>query len=135
MVAQYTLDEWHGWHYYHQIDDILALIQAEDESLMRSLDFLILHRFVAATCRLRHWSHYSALHIRIYLIPFDLANVEGKLWRRDENIVLKHARKFLRDLLFKLSKDLTAWNAESVCSCSMPGKPFMEDQPVRGCLL
>jgi hypothetical protein len=125
-----TQDASHDWHHYHEIDDIANLMLVEDESLLRSLDFLIRHRFVTATCSIRYWSCYSALHIRIYLIPFDLANVEGRLRRRDENTILKHARKFLRDLLLKLSRNITAWNADSVSSQSEHSQLFFGDQTV-----
>lgn len=100
----------HAWHYYSGRSTLAGLIQPEDEPLARLLDFLILHKFIAVTCRAMSWSHFSILHLRVYLIPYDLANVEGQLRRRDEATVLNPARKYLRTLLFKLCADTSAWD-------------------------
>lgn len=100
-------NQWHSWP---GRDIIHALLPPEDDRLLRSVDFLIFHNFIAATCQI---SSDRKLYIRVYLIPFDLPNVEGRLRRRDEVTVLKPARNYLRTLLFRLTRDLASWNGDS----------------------
>lgn len=120
-----------GWHLYAGLGETMGLVKAEDESLMRMLDFLVVHQFIAVTCRVEGWSYSSVLHLRVYLIPYDLANVEGKLRRRDEATVLNPARNYLRQLLLKLSRDPETWNAESYVPDPVIVFPFFDDGAVR----
>ncbi|GBE90165.1 hypothetical protein SCP_1900140 [Sparassis crispa] len=57
------------------------------------------------------------LYIRIYLIPYDLENVKGKLRMRDE-AVLVQARRYMRSLLSELVIDDHNWDAEPMESMS-----------------
>ncbi|EKM55021.1 uncharacterized protein PHACADRAFT_142857 [Phanerochaete carnosa HHB-10118-sp] len=100
------------WHHYPGNGHLASLLQAEDEQFTRLLDFLITHKFIAATCRICAPSGSSRLYIRVYLIPHDLANVEGRLRQRDETAVLAPARKYLRTLLLKLSRIHSLWEGE-----------------------
>lgn len=101
------------WHHYTGWRIFSGALQPDDEPLVRLLDFLILHKFIAATCKITSYNHLSIMTLRVYIIPFDLSNVEGQLRRRDEATVLNPARKYLRTLLSKLSTDASAWEGES----------------------
>lgn len=85
------------------------------------LAFLIKHEFVAVTCRLS--DDRLALVIRIYVIPWDLANYGGKLRLRDESKVLAPARKYLRALFPKIVRDPAAWEGHLGSSCTEPFLP------------
>jgi hypothetical protein len=103
----------HDWHRLREIKDladILVLLAADDldEQLLRPLDFLVRHGFAAATCRVQNGSQDSALHVRVYLIPSDIVSVAGRLQGGREN-----GRKYLHDLLVRLARDASSWNAET----------------------
>ena len=78
---------------------------------LRQLDFLAKHSFIAATCRLDAVA--TTLFVRIYLIPWDLPGVHGKLRVRDEVSVVAPARRHLRSLLTEIVQDDDAWDALS----------------------
>ncbi|KAI0306693.1 P-loop containing nucleoside triphosphate hydrolase protein [Multifurca ochricompacta] len=65
------------------------------ETLYRHLDFLIEHKFFAVQCKIGDSG--AALILRVYIIPYDLPGVQGKLRVRDEASVLKPARVCLRN--------------------------------------
>lgn len=96
-------DGWHDWPGYAHLS---STMRAEEHDLLRMIDFLATHKFISATCRL---GHQAGLKSRIYLIPWDLAGVEGRLRRRDIQTVLQPARKYLRILLFRITKDDASW--------------------------
>lgn len=101
-------DHWHdGAH-----DCLSELILLEDTELAHNIAFLTSNKFVAATFRriTRKESLTAHLFVRIYLIPFDLANVGGVLRRRDEAIILHPARKHLRALLSRIRCDYSSWD-------------------------
>lgn len=102
------------WHAYSTRGS--GLFSTEDDQIMRVLDFLILHKFLAASCRIVAGSPSSSrptqLYIRIYLIPYDLANVEGILRRRDEALVLSPARRYMRALLSRVTCDTASWEGK-----------------------
>lgn len=97
------------WHPF-ELTSLLPLIKsAEDESTLRSLDFLVKHQFISVT--IRQASSLDIVYFRIFLIPWDLANVQGRLLRRDEATILSPARKFLRNLLPRISRCPDMWMA------------------------
>jgi hypothetical protein len=95
------------WHYF-QADAVLSQLEnyQPDYSVVQRLSFLIKHSFVVATCRLTNLS--SVLCIRIYVVPYDLAGVQGKLRIRDHATLLK-ARPLLRSLLQQTLQDPRLW--------------------------
>lgn len=117
------------WHHYPGNGHLVSLVQAEDEQFIRLLDFLIIHKFIAATCRICAPSSSLRLYIRVYLIPHDLANVEGRLRQRDEVTVLAPARKYLRTLLLRLSRNNSLWEGET--DDQRPSSMFFDETAVR----
>ena len=95
-----------GWHYFNAHSVIPHLSDSEDISFCRQIEFLVKHRFIMATYRA---THDAAMALRIYLIPYDLSNVQGKLRVRGEN-VLAPAKRYLRQLLPKIINNGEIWD-------------------------
>ena len=95
-----------GWHYFNAHSVIPHLSDSEDISFCRQIEFLVKHRFIMATYRA---THDAAMALRIYLIPYDLSNVQGKLRVRGEN-VLAPAKRYLRQLLPKIINNKDIWD-------------------------
>ncbi|KZT69833.1 hypothetical protein DAEQUDRAFT_726146 [Daedalea quercina L-15889] len=100
-----------GWHTLPSAAALEPLLAPDDGPLLRlrQLNFLVKHHFVAATCKLDATS--SILYLRIYLIPWDLPNVHGKLRVRDEGSIVTPARRHLRSLFAEIVQDDDAWDA------------------------
>jgi hypothetical protein len=116
-----------GWHPF--TPSMVNAAGADHESSLPEidLDFLVKHRFVCATCQ--RSSDGTSLVIRIYLIPHDLANFEGKLRNRDEIQVMTPARKYLKALLPRIIQDALAWNGHSSAKPS-GSRPFLSQAVV-----
>jgi hypothetical protein len=100
-----------GWHPF-------TYVAGEEDQLA----FLIDHKFVSATCRLAE--DKTALIVRIYIVPYDLANYGGKLRNRDETKVVAPARKYLKALLPRIIQDRAIWDGRTV-TASSPAKLFL----------
>jgi len=98
-----------GWHPFEHsvLKDHLAV---DDANVCREIEFLVQHRFIAVTYCL---GPLPRVFLRIYIIPFDLANVQGKLRVRKE-ITLNPARRYLRTLLPKISQNSVNWNGDGL---------------------
>ena len=94
-----------GWHYFNAHSVIPHLSVSEDISFCRQIEFLVKHRFIMATYRA---TYDAAMALRIYLIPYDLSNVQGKLRVRGES-VLAPAKRYLRQLLPKIINNEEVW--------------------------
>ena len=94
-----------GWHTFRSDWVIEYLGNCEELALVQGLDFLIHHNFVRATCR---GDRDGRLVLRIYLVQFDLSNVQGRLRVRKES-TLSAARRYMRMLLPKLSQSPDRW--------------------------
>ncbi|KAK7019510.1 helicase C-terminal domain-containing protein [Favolaschia claudopus] len=77
----------------------------EDHSILHELEYLILHKFVFASFALVDSKYLS---LRIYLVPYDLPGVQGRLRSRRDDIV-GQARRSLISLLPKLAQDPDCW--------------------------
>ena len=117
-----------GWHSFQGQSLLKRLVTPEDDALLRELDFLINHLFISCTYRLGRLGNF--LHIRVYLIPHDLKNVQGKLRIRDEATVLAPGRKFLKVLLQRIVQDDMLWEGDDVSSSHIP-RPFLPQSIVR----
>ena len=102
-----------GWHVLPSAATLEPMLVPNDTPLLRlrQLDFLMKHSFIAATCRLD--AVVNILFVRIYLIPWDLPGVHGKLRVRDEISVVAPARRHLRNILAEIVQDDDAWDALS----------------------
>jgi len=95
-----------GWHNFNAHSIIPHLCDPGDISFCRQIEFLVKHRFIMATYRA---SNGATMALRIYLIPYDLSNVQGKLRVRVEN-VLAPAKRYLRQLLPRIINNEEIWN-------------------------
>lgn len=95
-----------GWHYFNAHSVIPHLSDSDDISFCRQIEFLVKHRFIMATYRA---TYDAAMALRVYLIPYDLSNVQGKLRVRGES-VLAPAKRYLRQLLPKIINNEEIWN-------------------------
>ena len=102
-----------GWHIFRS-DWLIEYLESSELALIQDIDFLIRHNFVRATCR---GAQDGRLVLRIYLVQFDLSNVQGRLRIRKENI-LSAARRYMRALLPKLSQSPDKWLGREI----LPGK-------------
>lgn len=95
-----------GWHYFNAHSIIPQLSDSEDISFCRHIEFLVKHRFIMVTYRA---TYDAAMALRIYIIPYDLSNVQGKLRVRGES-VLAPAKRYLRQLLPMIVNNEEIWN-------------------------
>lgn len=99
-----------GWHIFLDLD--LDYIDSGSD-LIKSLRFLVEQHFVAATYRLAHEKSGIQLLIRIYLIPYDLPGVNGRLThnvrKREQGQVLGLARQYMSKLLPQIIQDEESW--------------------------
>ena len=99
-------DNWHPFQ-HNVFKDRLAV---NDASVCREIEFLVQHRFISVTYRL---GPLPRIFLRIYIVPFDLTNVQGKLRVRKE-IILGPARRYFRRLLPKITQDHDNWNGDGL---------------------
>lgn len=83
----------------------------QDITVLESLSFLVEHEFTRIT--LKFLPLHSLLLLRVYLIPYDLPGVQGRLMNRQEHI-LGHYRRLMRDILPKLISDGDYWRGTDV---------------------
>ncbi|EGO21281.1 hypothetical protein SERLADRAFT_452413 [Serpula lacrymans var. lacrymans S7.9] len=95
-----------------------------EKTILNSIEFLIEHRFIRATGRLGTGGQF--LFVRIYLIPHDLPNVQGKLRNRSD-IIKREGKKCLQTLLDRIVQDQGNWDGdECVPSCSTDNRNMAE---------
>ncbi|KAJ6526270.1 SNF2 family N-terminal domain-containing protein [Mycena vulgaris] len=99
-----------GWRVFAANEILPYLNNAEDDPLLRELDFLVLHKFIFASYELLE---KSSISIRVYLIPHDLAGVQGQLRVRKDKI-LGAARRYLSGLLPKLFRSHDCWDGRAL---------------------
>jgi len=83
----------------------------QDLAILESLSFLVEHEFARVTSKFL--TLHSLLLLRVYLVPYDLPGVQGRLMKRQEHI-LGHYRRYLREILPKLIKDAEYWRGADV---------------------
>ena len=130
ILNNYICDHSHledGWHALRTDLVLQNLMSEEDDSLIREMAFLIKHAFISCSCRLSH--NGNSLTIRVYLIPYDLSNVQGRLRVRDESTVLAPSRRYLKALLQRLAQDSDLWEGAEVNPHTAPS-PFIPHEKV-----
>ncbi|OCH92096.1 hypothetical protein OBBRIDRAFT_475629 [Obba rivulosa] len=115
-----------GWHPYPGYSSLESLLKPEDVEIARSLEFLVLHHFAAATCCIDRLTH--TLILRVYLIPHDLPNVQGRLRQRDETTVLAPGRRALQIVLPKIMQDDNQWSGLSLDPNAPGPQPFLPEE-------
>jgi hypothetical protein len=115
-----------GWHTFpgkgllHQLTD--------QETLCHHLDFLIENRFLTVQCKIADSG--TALVLRIFIIPYDLPGVQGKLRLRNELSNLKPARLCLQDVLPRIVQDKCLWDAHDLDPSASSPHYFLDSKMV-----
>ncbi|KAJ3999691.1 hypothetical protein F5050DRAFT_1564564 [Lentinula boryana] len=126
-----------GWHHLSEI--ILdRTVKTADKDLLIALQFLIYNWYIVATFRLDNSrSNLPRLVVRIYLIPYDLPGVNGRLsyhTRKLENPqVLGIARRYMSYLLPLIRQDQQSWSF-GTASLSSESLSMIYDLPDQGTL-
>lgn len=108
-IRQAICDHHHDeddWHEFKPTMLIPRLTDPQYVDFCHELEFLSRQRFITVTYRCLD---DGQLILRIYLIPYDLVNVQGRLRIRKDNI-LNPAKRYMRTLLPKILQDLDTWN-------------------------
>ena len=118
-----------GWHTFLSASLRPHLVNTEDSQFCDELGYLIQHTFISASYRLN--TSRKSISIRIYIIPFDLPNVDGKLLHRPES-VLKPARQYLCRLFQMIDKSPEKWEGRSERNArqTVNSHPFISTEPV-----
>lgn len=77
----------------------------EDATLLKNLSFLVVHDFARVTSK---FSSPHSLLLRVYLTPYDLPGVQGRLMNRQEHILVGY-RRSLKKILPRLSSGGDYW--------------------------
>ena len=101
-----------GWHTFPGEALLPHLTDQENETLCRHLDFLVEHKFLTLQCKIGDSG--TALILRVFVVPFDLSGVQGKLRVRDEASVLKPARLCLRNVMPRIIQDESLWDSHDL---------------------
>ena len=101
------------WHTFDQETDraLRPFCSPQDTSVLNSLSFLVEHEFSRVTSKFS--SLHALLFLRIYLIPYDLPGVQGRLMNRQEHI-LSHYRRSMKDILPKIINEGEYWRGADV---------------------
>lgn len=83
----------------------------QDINLLEGLSFLAEHEFACVTSA--YSSSYRLILLRVYLIPFDLPGVQGRLMNRQEQVLLQY-RRLLKEILLRVVNDENYWEAADV---------------------
>ena len=93
------------WHSIADPNELRTLLPLNGQVFLFELAFLVKHKFVCATYSARR----NTLFVRLYIIPFDLPNVQGQLRLRDQVTILKPAMGILQRVLSEVSIDKGSW--------------------------
>jgi hypothetical protein len=117
-----------GWHTFLGKALLPRLSDREDLTLCRHLDFLVEHKFLSIQYKIGDAG--SLLILRIYIIPYDLPGVQGKLRVRNETSVMKPARLCLRNVLSRIIQDKSLWDAHDLDPSSSSPNYFFDSEKV-----
>lgn len=109
--------------------ELASLIDAQEDFFLKSLYFLLDNEFIATQCAIRRDTSGISLALRIYLIPYDLPGVQGRLRLRESKILVP-ARRYMRRLLSRISKSQDDWEWTGYASSST-STPFLPEETVR----
>lgn len=116
-------DGWHPFGTNFMLPQILALdLKLEDTSTLQQLKYLISHDYVRCTYQHDDFSssvreitshinlaqHFVQLHVRVYMVPFDLPGVNPARIRDKKPFA--HGPKTLRSILKLASNNVDLWN-------------------------
>ncbi|TFK54619.1 hypothetical protein OE88DRAFT_1693397 [Heliocybe sulcata] len=95
-----------GWHLFSAQAHIGHVENSADDVLLRSMDFLTAKYFIFPTCR--RPKGIRSIYVRVYIIPFDLAGIQGRLRARHPEII-KEAGKAIRAITGRILQDKNLW--------------------------
>ncbi|KAI9508447.1 P-loop containing nucleoside triphosphate hydrolase protein [Russula earlei] len=101
-----------GWHFFDGEALLPLLTDQESEILCRHLDFLVEHEFLIVQCKVGDSG--TVLILRVYIVPYDLPGVQGRLRIRDEASELKPARLCLRNVMPRIIQDRNLWDSHDL---------------------
>lgn len=96
-----------GWHTFYPKSALGYLHNSQDDSLCRSLEYLHTNNYVRMT--VLHPHQGGTLLVRVYIIPFDLSNVQGCLRVRKDTVT---AKQHLRQALRYVMSGVTLWDGD-----------------------
>lgn len=117
-----------GWHTFLGKFLLPYLTDQENETLCRHLDFLVDHRFLVIHCKIGDSG--IALILRLYLVPYDLPGVQGRLRVRNEASELKPARLCLRNVMPRIVQDKSLWDSHDLDASSSSPRYFLNSDAV-----
>lgn len=94
-----------GWHVLPNTQLLTDHAIQEDTWLTNALTFLTRSSFIVATYRALH----SRTSLRIYLVPYDHRSARACRGSRDEQVILKPARRHLHTVFTRISKSRAGW--------------------------
>jgi len=86
--------------------NLRSFCSPRDATLLEGLSFLVAHDFARITSSFL--SLRTILLLRVYLIPYDLPGVQGRLMNRQEHTLVRY-RRSLKDILPRISNDNDYW--------------------------
>ncbi len=116
-----------GWHRIYRLSQMLECTDTKDRRLINDMDFLQTHEFIVTSAILAPST--NVLIFRIWLVPYDLPNVQGRLRRRHETKILAPARKAMRRLIPLINQDPAIWSGKLTSLNAF--KPLLVNKPVR----
>ena len=98
------------WPAFNQdtVNALRPFCSPQDITLLEGLSFLIENEFARATSKLL--SSHRLILFRVYLIPFDLPGVQGRLMNRQEQTIVQY-RRLLKGMLPRIVCDDNYWGA------------------------
>lgn len=117
-----------GWHNFLGEPLLPQLTDQENETLCRHLDFLVDHKFLVIRCKVG--DSKTALILRVYIIPYDLSGVQGKLRVRDEATELRPARVCLRNVMPRVIQDRSLWDSHDLDPSSSSPRYLLDSDTV-----
>jgi hypothetical protein len=116
------------WHAFPGKALLPYLADQENETLCRQLDFLVEHEFLIVQCKVG--DSRAALILRVYIVPYDLPGVQGKLRVRDETSDLKPARLCLRNVMPQIIQERSLWDAHDLDPSPSSPSYFLDSKTV-----
>jgi len=117
-----------GWHGFSGKALLPHLTDQENETLCRHLDFLVEHKFLIVQFKIGDSG--TALILRVYIVPYDLPGVHGKLRVRNETSELKPARLCLRNVLPRIIQEISLWDAHDLDPSPSSPSCFLDSSTV-----
>lgn len=117
-----------GWHAFPGKALLPHLMDQESETLCCHLDFLVKHKFLTVQCRIGDSG--TMLVLRIFIIPYDLPGVQGKLRLRNESSDLKPARLCFQDVLPRIVQEKCLWDAHDLDPSASSPHYFLDSKMV-----